>query len=168
MRFTAKLQLPKFDKAGYRRAMNSHMTAVIQDAARLWLNATVASLIPIWSGASAATFLKLARAASYDLAPAPIGGVQSRTGLGQRESTGNIVAGRTQYWFEYGTTLRHLIFNEFNDANAGGDPAVFAHLVNPGPYQFQKAGQAAFMSFARTVRLPNPFDYVKVTQRVIT
>lgn len=168
MRFKAKLELPKFNRAAYVRAMNAHMTDVIQDAARVWLNATVASLIPIWSGASAATFLKLARAASFNLTAGPIGGVRSRTAEGSRQSTGNIISGKTAYWFEYGTTLRHLIFNEFNDANAGGDPAVFARLVNPGPYQFQQAGATAFRSFARTVRLPNPFNYVKVTTRVIS
>ncbi|MHA2302336.1 MAG: hypothetical protein ACXACD_15420, partial [Candidatus Thorarchaeota archaeon] len=63
---------------------------------------------------------------------------------------------RGVYEFEYKTRLEHLIFNEFQNANLGGDPKIFAALRNPGPYAFQEKANLAFLSSVSDVTLPIP------------
>ena len=64
-----------------------------------------------------------------------------------------------RYVFTVPTTLPWLIINEYFDATQWG-----FHLKKPGPYDFQKKGQAAFRKFAETVRLPDPFECLKSTK----
>ena len=89
-------------------------------------------------------------------------------GAGAAQSSGrfggNIKTG--VFTFEYTTTLEHLIFNEFNNANVTIDPKVFASLRNPGPYKFQEKGLLAFLTSVRDARLPRPTFIVRSTRRV--
>ena len=171
MRFKATIRTLKMDLRGYRARVHNEMTRIVMESARVWLNATVTRLIPIWSGASVATFLHLARAANYGLQVGPNPGVKSRVGLGLAVSgpltpiTLDAKAG--VYKFEYETALKHLIYNEFNDANASPDIGLFHRLINPGPYHFQEAGRAAFQAYAAGVRLPDPTASIVVTERQI-
>jgi len=84
----------------------------------------------------------------------------SRVDRGMSESSGSLEADATKgrYVFQYQTTLPWLIINEYFDATQWG-----FHLKKPGPYDFQKKGQAAFRKFAETVRLPDPFECLKST-----
>jgi hypothetical protein len=165
-RFKADFVLPSFDKRAYQRALKTQMADAIEEAVRVWLKATVVSLIPVWSGASAATFLHLARAVAFNVrtTPSPTSFFKNGQSYGEARSgpAEPIVYGDRNRWlFQYTTTLRNLIFNEFNNANLGGDPAVFSALLNPGPYHFQARGQAAFQQYARRVRLPNPVKFIR-------
>lgn len=161
MRWTANLTTFSLDLRSYRRALHSQMTQAIQEATRQWLNATVVALIPVWSGASAATFIELARQVSFPLHVRPKRGVKNRVPLGQLHSDGSIEFGPDKYVFKYSTRLPHLIWNEYHNANVDPDPGLFGVLVNPGPYHFQRAGQAAFANYASRVRLPNPFAHLR-------
>lgn len=156
MKFTATFIAPRVNFAAYRRALQEVFGDAIARAAAEWLNATVAE-IPTWSGASLATFRPLASQVGFPLSVAPVSFV-SRVNLGLSNATGEIEtdAQKGRFTFTYGTTLPHLIYNEFNNANITPDPSLFARLLNPGPYQFQEKGKAAFLRAAEGVDLPPP------------
>lgn len=157
MRFTGELRRIGLDLTKYRKTLDRHLRNEIEEAARQWLRAVLIH-IPIWSGASVATFHRLASQVQMSdrTRVPPKDGVKSRADLGESRSEGEFKTDGDFYRFEYATTLRHLVYNEFNNANSVPDPGLFAQLINPGPYRFQAAGQVAFREYARTVRLPAP------------
>ena len=76
------------------------------------------------------------------------------TGLSASAAT--LVGKNGLHTLEYRTSLWHLVYNEYNDANKNPlDGRLFSRLKNPGPYGFQALGAAAFVSFARTVEVPS-------------
>jgi hypothetical protein len=156
MKLTATYIAPRVNLEAYRRALQETLGDAIARAAAEWLNATTGA-IPVWSGASLATFLPLASELSFPLSIAPTSFV-SRINLGLSNATGEVEtnAQTGRYTFTYGTTLKHLIYNEFNNANVTPDPSLFARLISPGPYQFQQKGKAAFEKAANGVQLPAP------------
>jgi len=161
MKFKATFRSFKFDLKAYKDKLHEQLSEDISHAAFLWLNA-VLMRIPVWSGASHATFLRLSRQVGYQLTIQPQ--VVSRISYGQRQGDGKIVADPTkgQYTFNYETTLAHLVHNEFNNANVTPDPTLFYRLIQPGPYSFQQAGLKVFLEYAKTVRLPSPWQSLKV------
>lgn len=161
MKFRGKLSIPALDLSGYLSRLDKVLTDAIQNAAREWLHATVVE-VPVWSGASAATFLKLAAAVAFPLGVSPITGVKSRVPIGTANSTGSLDLDKSagRYTFTYGTTLAHLIYNEFNNANANPDPTLFAYLHEPGPYNFGAKGKDAFDRATAGVSLPPVSDFV--------
>jgi hypothetical protein len=135
-----------------------------------WLEAVLAE-IPVWSGASRATFVKLATAISYSLpvAPAAVNAAHGlfttridRTGKGSAQSEGELTASKEtgEYTFTYSTTLPWLIWNEYHNANVEPDPTLFYRLIKPGPYNFQAIGARAFLRVADKVDLPPVAPYV--------
>lgn len=164
MKLSAIFKSPRINFSAYQKALQQVLGDAIAHAAFEWLGATV-DLIPVWSGASRSTFQPLASAVGFNLSVSPVSDAPDHTTLGLSNATGKLVtdAAKGSFTFEYGTTLRHLIFNEFNTATKLNDPHIFAQLLNPGPYHFQEAGAKAFDQFATTVRLPNPFDSLTVT-----
>ncbi len=156
MKFTGTLRAPRIDLDKYRRVLDKQLREDIAQAIMQWLEATVLAEVPVWSGASRATFLALARNIEYNIPISPV--APSRVGRGMAESSGSLEtdAMKGRYVFQYQTTLPWLIVNEYFDATQWG-----FHLKKPGPYDFQKKGEAAFRSFAENVRLPNPFECLK-------
>jgi hypothetical protein len=136
------------------------MTSTLKKAAIAWLAAATAP-IPAWSGASLGTFSELAQEVGFSLSinPTPNG---RRLGLGPgagaAASSGRFSGDirRGLYFFEYSTNLEHLVFNEFQNANLGGDPKVFSQLKRPGPYRFQEKATSAFLGVVSGVTLPLP------------
>ena len=159
MKFKGTLKSFRLDMGRYRKRLHEHLCEEITQAAFLWLNA-VLSEIPVWSGASHATFLHLARSVGYQLAVQPT--VASRVAYGQQHGEGEMAVDAEQglYSFHYQTSLRHLLHNEFNTPES--DPNVFYRLKKPGPYHFQEKGRKVFEEYARQVRLPNPWKSLKV------
>jgi len=155
MKFTAKLFAPRIDVDAYRKALDRHMTAVVRQGASVWLAAVLVE-IPVWSGASHATFSKLAAASGQGF-----GVAGSRSGMGSAQSTGAVSGNQGRYVFTYSTTLPWLIWNEYHNANADPDPTLFHRLLQPGPYNFQRKGAAAFERFAETVQLLPVAPFVK-------
>lgn len=152
MKFTGTLMAPRLNVAQYRAALDKYMHEIMVQAVTVWLETTVMAEVPVWSGASRATFLALARKIEYGIPILPV--ALSREDQGEAQSTGELDLGQTkagQYVFTYSTTLPWLIINEYFDATQWG-----FHLHKPGPYAFQPKGAAAFLKFAETVRLPNP------------
>ena len=171
MKFTASLAAPSLDLAVYRKALDAHMKAAIAQGLMEWLEAVLAE-IPVWSGASRATFVKLAQQIRYSLpvAPAAVEAAHGlytsridRTGMGMAESDGKLTANQEtgEYTFTYSTTLPWLVWNEYHNANIDPDPSLFYRLLKPGPYNFQAVGARAFQRFAETVDLPSVKPHVR-------
>lgn len=163
MKFHGTFRSPSLDLSSYLDRLHKELTEAIQGAAREWLHATVTE-IPVWSGASVATFLKLSQQVAFPLGVSPVTGAPNRISLGQGKSFGAVEMNRQtgKYTFQYSTTLAHLIYNEFNNANITPDPTLFAQLHNPGPYNFQAKGADAFDRVAGRVKLPNPSGFITV------
>lgn len=163
MKFKVRFKAPRINFQRYSQELRDELTDKIALAAFAWLDATT-DKIPQWSGASAATFLHLAREVNFSLPISEATLAPNRVSLGLRESDGGITLDphRGRFTFSYSTTLEHLIFNEFNNANITHDPKVFSRLLNPGPYQFQAKGKAAFLRVASSVRLPDPFRFLSI------
>lgn len=163
MRFVGVLKAPRLDPH-YRDDMEEALNQWLIRGATAWLNA-VTMVVPVWSGAAQSTFKHLADSIGYQLMISPR--TKSRTALGRSTGDGglDIDQKRGRYFFHYSTSLRHLIFNEFN-SNPQADPAVFADLIHPIPYKFQLAGQKAFESVAQFARLPWPKLIIGVTFRI--
>lgn len=170
VKFTGKLRQVVIDKAKWESRLNAILEREIKRAATVWLNTAVLLVIPVWSGASHATFLKLARAVGAPLSITGIKVTNSENSravgprIGFQQSEGKVSSvSNGKVSFTYGTTLFHLVFNEFNDANQ--DPVagrLFSRLIEPGPYNFQEAGRSAFEGYARTaIELPSPWRHVK-------
>lgn len=157
IKVSATYQVPKINVSAYKRVLNDTFSRAIADAARVWLQATTVE-IPVWSGASLATFAKLASDAGFSLGSlSPVFNAPSRIGLGLSASQGSLEGdnSRATFKFTYATSLRHLIFNEFNNANASPDSTLFGTLKNPGPYRFQQKGKATVLATLKELRLPN-------------
>ncbi len=171
MKFQGKFAVPRLDLAGYRAALDKRMREAIAQGVMEWLNA-VLDKIPDWSGASRATFVKLAQTIGMNVpispTPTAMGSVGDRSSEGQNNSQGklNLDTPPGRYTFKYQTSLPHLIWNEYHNANQDPDETKWpkpALLLNPGPYEFQAKGLMAFMQFAKSVDLPavRPFVQVK-------
>lgn len=170
IKVSGTFRVPKIDKSRWLRETEDQMTDTLREAVVAWITAATAP-IPAWSGASLGTFSKLAASVDFQLNIDPTSrGLEKGlgAGAGASQSTGrlNISVGKGDYGFEYSTTLRHLIFNEFNNANVTPDPAVFSRLRRPGPYQFQEAGRKAFEEVASRAQLPIPRITTAQTIRV--
>jgi len=156
MKFTGKLVAPRINLEAYKEALHKALEEALSQACDLWLNATVDATVPVWSGASRATFLHLANKLGRPIDIAPV--VESRMGQGLAEGGAKWETDKEKglYFFEYSTTLWWLIVNEYHDATQWG-----IHLKTPGPYMFQVKGQAAFKHFANQVELPSVVGSIK-------
>jgi len=169
MKFTVRFQVPSIRVNAWTAKLDATLDKQIGKAATVWLNATVLLAIPVWSGASRATFLKLARQVGFPLTITGIKASSNRYSaagqagprLGFQQSRGEVSRGATPgvFTFTYGTSLFHLVFNEFQDANASPRAGrLFARLKEPGPYNFQEIGKDAFEDYAKdAVELPSPW-----------
>jgi hypothetical protein len=119
----------------------------------------------VWSGASHGTFLRLANAIDFNLTITEAPNAPRRVSYGQRNSDGNldIDAARGRFFFMYETRLKHLVYNEYNNANIDPDPGLLSRLLNPGPYEFQKTAAEAFLRSIGSVILPDPSSHIKVS-----
>lgn len=162
MKFTYLYRCPRLNLSGYKKALDKYLLELLAQGLAAWLEAVVAE-VPLWSGASRATFIKVARTIDY---PVPVSGGPApfdRTGAGQAASTGELVVDieSGMYVFTYGTTLPWLIWNEYHNANFDPDSTLFAKLKKPGPYAFQAKGMAAFLHATGSIDLPSVAPFVQ-------
>jgi len=170
LKFTGTFNLPGIDVRAWKARVLVEMREQLKEVARAWLEAAMAP-IPTWSGASLGTFRDLASEVdfSYSISPTSIGRTLGMgPAAGAAQSTG-VFGGdekRGEFFFEYTTSLEHLIFNEFNNANTTFDPNIFHELRHPGPYRFQEKGRAAADAAMQDITLPLPTIKVVKTRRI--
>lgn len=155
MHIKAVFKAPQLKLAKYRRKLHEQLSEALAESCKVWLTAAIG--LPIWSGASVATFTPLASYVAFALAPIPVGGAPNRVSIGIANGSAAFEAGTKPglYTFTYSTTLPHLIINEYHNANTFiGPNGPYFRLKNPGPYHFQKRAAEAFRSFVPTIKLP--------------
>lgn len=165
MKFTYTYNVPRVNLDGYKKALDAAMREVLAQGLMAWLEAVVAE-VPLWSGASRATFVKVA---SKIDASVPVGGGSApsdRTSMGLAASTGEMITDVSSglYVFTYGTSLPWLVWNEHHNANVDPDPTLFSKLKKPGPYEFQVKGVAAFLHNTSSASLPVVAPFVRSTR----
>ena len=168
MRFSFSYSTFHLSVAAYKRALDLYLRDAVKHGATLWMN-TALSIIPIWSGASHGTFIKLAGKIGASISI--MGGTPfaNRVAGGMSAGMSNSYARMTifdgAYVIEYSTTLWHLVYNESHNANANPiEGRLFAKLLKPGPYRFQEQSNHTFEAFANSVRLPSPGFAIKTKQ----
>ena len=163
MRLTGTLQVPRLNIAAYKKRLAEDMIDALTQAAFEWIQAATAE-IPVWSGASHATFLELSREIGFQLQISQPGTAPNRVAYGTKHGDGDFISDANTgiFSFKYETDLKHLVYNEFNNANLTPDPGLFGRLLNPGPYHFQETARAAYLRAIRGVGLPDVRDFIKV------
>lgn len=166
MKFTGSLVSFEIDMSKYEQKLHEELSKEIARVASVWLEVVLAE-IPVWSGASWATFTKLSRALGSTLAISVSSKGLNRISYGQQHGDGALIADRKkhEYLFEYSTDLKWLVHNEYNTPDS--DPNVWGRLKKPGPYFFQQVGQKVFNKMASEIRLPSPWKSLVVTRHRI-
>lgn len=166
MKFKPNFVSLELDMPEYKRALDQYLTTKLKLGGRKWLDATVrtSTHIPTWSGASRATFQKLAQELGTSVPIGIIRAHKDRTALGRACAQGSGVfvnTSRGLWQFVYQTQLRYLKYNEYNRAVAGTPPQPFSNNVRYTPYGFQAKGAKAWFAFTKNLSLPSPFKYLR-------
>ena len=164
MKFTFDFRGMELDLAAYEDYLLKSLGFDNKIAGQKWLNEILKGTpIPTWSGASRATFQKLAAALGTSVpigfTPAPA----DRTALGNALSEGEVIEDKKKAYvgFRYSTSLLHLHYNEYNQATAGRYPRPYSNNVRFTPYRFQGRAQKVWEEYAKKVRLPDPYRFIK-------
>jgi len=152
----------KFEVLSYQKDLAAFMEKEIKRTGQVWLQIAVNGIpLPTWSGATRASFQKLAHAlgTSVAIGPRATSNRKDRTALGKATSTGKIIIAPKEdfYGFEWSSSLRYLSYNEFNRAVVGpAPPNPWWKDIENTPYHFQARALAAWKDAALSVRLPDP------------
>ena len=164
MKFKATFSAPFLDVDKYSRDLLKYLQDLNSRAGREWVTAVIDKTpIPTWSGASRATFTKLASELGTSVVFGPQKSKKSRKSLGKSASTNSGVLENLQegyVGFVYETNLRYLVYNEYNAAVAGPPPQPLTNNVRFTPYHFQGRGAQAWQKVASKAKLPNPYKCV--------
>ena len=156
MKGIARITKFRLDVNGYKKDLETVLVEGVKEATKAYLKAVIRGVIPVWSGASVATFLKLASEVDATVNIAPV--VPSRIGLGSGTSTGKLEVDMSAgtVFAVYSTSLPHLVYNEYNNANSQG-----LRLKRPGPYGFQQVGASVFQTRISKIQLPDATKRIK-------
>ena len=164
MRFIPDFYSITFDEAEYKKALLNKMRELNERAGSAWIDTAVNKTpIPTWSGASRATFQKLAKELGTSVPIGPIVADKNRVSLGRSSSSGSgVVEDRKNFYigFNYETDLRYLRYNEYHHATAGPPPRPFSNAVRFTPYKFQEKAEQAWRKEAKDAKAPNPLPYL--------
>lgn len=156
MKFQISLRQLQYKRNQHVAEINKRLQELIKQSARVWL-AEVIPRVPVWSGASRATFEHLAAAAGVTVPISPTPTAPDRIPLGRIHSRGGIEkTGKGVWRFYYETDLEYLIANETQNVKRG-EYGLRGRLITPTPYQFREAGSKAVEDFlSKQDLLPPP------------
>jgi hypothetical protein len=168
LKMRAKLQSPRFDQSRYQVILEALARENLAKAIFEYI-VTVQTIIPVWTGASQTTFTDLARLIGAPLVVTASGTAASRPNLvaknqakAKADSGADLKIGNGVFSFSYFTSLPHLVYNEYNNANTDRPPELFSQLKNPGPYDFQGQTKSAVLVILREFVLPDPRDNIRI------
>lgn len=102
--------------------IHREMSQFILDVAKSWV-IDVTNHVPVWSGASRASFLKLAHRVGVSISIAPV--VKSRIPLGVETSIGILIQDRRTYGFIWESNLSYIqIVDRYNGFLNVGDDTI--------------------------------------------
>jgi hypothetical protein len=154
-----------FNYEAAKKELLESMRKINRLAGRAWLDSVIkGSPIPTFSGASRATFQKLARDLGTSVPIGPTRGFNNGVAYGRSRDQGSGVIENKQngfIGFIYKTSLRHLIYNEYNSAVIGPYPKPWSTNVRFTPYFFQVRGAVAWEKVASKYKFPNPYKHLR-------
>ena len=136
MPLRVKVRYPKIDRGKTTDKVHDTLSKAAVDAAKAFVIAAT-DTVPVWSGASKASFLKLASEVSVGLSITPVEGAPNRIPLGISTSTGFILISKGRsYSFVWTSDLDYIHIVEDHDGFiAAGLAALegkkFAKLPQP-------------------------------------
>lgn len=142
--FIGSYSLLSFDSKIAQFLVHSQSQKVLRKAVKAWVS-TAENIIPVWSGMSRGTLVKLAGQVGVNVSLFVAPGAQPPKGPGDQsqegisKSTGRLIIIPGRYGFEYSSQVFHLAVNENVDARQYG-----FRLQKPGPYHFREAADKAF------------------------
>ena len=150
----------------YRKALLKSLEYASKLAGRAWLKAAIEETpIPVWSGASRATFSELAHELGVSISISNIRTKYDKIAEGQAASSGGVFSDpiKMEAGFNYETSLGHLAYNEYNKAMKGRYPQPWSNRVRFTPYHFQTRALDAWAARAAKYKMPNPYriDFLK-------
>lgn len=144
--------------ADFIRELEQRAARTLREAAREYIFTSI-SIIPVYGGASHATFVALADAIDVPLQINPV--ARSTISQGLQSSSGEFNNDAPSFSFVYETDLPHLNVNEREDATRFG-----FRLITPGPYNFRAIAGAAAQSVLDSFTPP---DFTaRFTRRTLT
>ena len=157
------------DMEAIKRDLFHYMIALNEEAGQTWLEEAVyGTPIPLWSGASRASFARLAAKLGWYSPSGPrVKGCPFTKGhaFGMKYDGGTEVYKDKKQWyvgFQYATKLPHLLYNENNSPKPGGGyPNPWSSAVRFTPYSFENRALRAWTSYAKKAKLPYPFKNLK-------
>lgn len=139
MRLSANYSIPFFKRligklsGTYERAFLKGIAAQVT---------AITEAVPVYSGESKASFSEAARLAGVPLFVIPAPRVKSKVAEGKAQGTAKLTQTRKKFSFEIDSNVLQLRINdEFNAALLHPN---FQRLKNPGPYNLNTVGNAAF------------------------
>lgn len=135
MSLKAKVRYPKIDRGKTSDALHETLTNAAIEAAKTFV-ITATSIVPVWSGASKASFLKLASQVSVGVAVSPRSDAPNRIPLGIETSTGYLILSRGRsYSFVWSSDLDYIHIVEENNAfvEAGLEAVQAMSVTLPQP-----------------------------------
>lgn len=164
MKFETEFYDITLDVKAYKKELLKYLRDINERAGQAWIDTVVNKTpIPTWSGASRATFKKLANELGTSVPIGPIKANKNRVSLGESTSSqsGVVEDSNDAYvGFLYSTNLRYLRYNEYNRATAGPPPQPFSNNVKFTPYGFQEKGAKVWQEIAKKAELPDPYKYL--------
>jgi len=158
------LDMPKI-----RTFLFHEMIKINQKAGRVWLtDAVFGTPIPIWSGASRASFARLAAKLNWYIPSGPRVLTCPFTrghAFGMKFDSGTEVYANKNIMyvgFQFATKLPHLLYNESNAPNPGPYPRPWSRGVRFTPYNFENRVLRTWKRYAERQKLPNPFQWLEV------
>ena len=153
MKFRSSLKGLLLNVKAFFGSSDAKMRLATEEAARIWLKAAIPA-VPVWSGASRATFQQLADAVGVSVPIDVAAGAPNRVALGRLNSRGGIERDGNGSWrFYYENNLRYLAANETRSVSRG-EYGVKWGLIEPTPYNYREAARQAVRAYAKTVTLP--------------
>lgn len=106
MKFTVE-NFPEIDIEETKRAVHEYMTRYVINALKTWVISTT-DIMPVWSGAAKASFIRAANIAETAFSIVPVH-FPDRIELGIAESTTDVfVTGDGVYGWDWSSTLAHI------------------------------------------------------------
>lgn len=171
MSLKGSLAVMSLDNKSYSTFFDNKMREILKSCVQLWLAVAVGK-IPVWSGMSQGTLLKLAEKVGYPIAIFPVAEDSKNRGfpgdsiqVGKDASEGELLIQFPKYGMFYQSRVDRLNINEEHDARKWG-----FHLITPGPYHFINAANKAFEEGAKNRLRGFKTDikrFIKVTTRSI-
>lgn len=158
--FVGNISFLTFKSGIAQRLLHNQAQKVLKKAVREWVQ-TAEVNIPVWSGMSRGTLVKLGQQVGVNIslfvAPGanPPKGPGDRSSQGRNQSDGRLVVQKGRYGFVYKSDVFHLAVNENADATVYG-----FKLKQPGPYQFRQAANNAFTNRMNAELRSFPFNLI--------